>query len=223
MLEEAERRNSRNKFASLFPDTGQYRRELYPKHLEFFRDGALYNERALFGGNRSGKTLGGAYEMTCHLTGLYPPWWEGRSFHEPVMAWTAGDTAKTVRDIMQATLLGPPGVEAEQGTGVIPGDLILRTTPKNGTPDAVETAFVRHVTGGVSQLQFKSYDQGRVAYQGTSQRVIQLDEECPLEIYAECLLRTMTVDGIVYLTATPLEGLTPLILEFLPSWKPSVQ
>lgn len=223
MLEEAESRNARNKFAALFPDTGRFRRALYPKHLEFFRAGATYNERALFGGNRSGKTLGGAYEMTTHLTGLYPLWWDGRVFHEPVNAWTAGDTAKTVRDIMQATLIGPPGVENEQGTGVIPGDLIVRTTPKHGLSDAIETVFVQHVSGGMSQLQFKSYDQGRIAFQGTSQRVIQLDEECPLDIYAECLLRTMTVDGILYLTATPLEGLTPLILEFLPSWKPEAK
>lgn len=220
ILTETENRHRRNKFATLFPDKGPFRRELYPRHVEFFRDGAEFNERALFGGNRSGKTLGGAYEMTCHLTGLYPTWWEGKTFSEPVSAWTAGDTAKTVRDIMQATLLGPPGVEDELGTGVIPGDLIVRTTPKHGLADAFESAFVKHISGGVSNIQFKSYDQGRIAFQGTSQQAIQLDEECPLEIYAECLLRTMTVNGIVYLTATPLEGLTPLILEFRPSWKP---
>jgi phage terminase large subunit-like protein len=158
--------------------------------------------------------------MTCHLTGLYPDWWDGKVFEEPVLAWTAGDTSKTVRDIMQATLLGPPGVEDEFGTGVIPGELILRTTPKHGLADAFESVFVKHVSGGVSALQFKSYDQGRDSFQGTSQHVIHLDEECPLDIYAECLLRTMTVNGIVYLTATPLQGLTPLILEFLPEWQP---
>jgi phage terminase large subunit-like protein len=220
-LEELETRHRRNKFVTLFPDKGPFRRELYQKHLKFFKDGARYNERALLGGNRSGKTLGGSYEMTCHLTGLYPQWWEGKRFEHPVDAWAAGDTAKTVRDIIQATLLGPPGVPADLGTGMIPGDLIVgNPTPKQGTPDAYETVRVRHISGGTSVLQFKSYDQGRDSFQGTSQHVIWPDEECPLDIWAEMVLRTMTVDGIVYLTATPLQGLTPLMLEFLPEWKP---
>jgi hypothetical protein len=36
--------------------------------------------------NRIGKSEAGAYEVTCHLTGLYPPWWTGRRFaasHQP--------------------------------------------------------------------------------------------------------------------------------------------
>ena len=36
-----------NKFNNFFPDEGEFRRELYPKHLEFFRAGADYTERAL--------------------------------------------------------------------------------------------------------------------------------------------------------------------------------
>lgn len=220
-LSEAEHRHRRNLFARLFPDEGPFRRELYPKHLEFFRNGRAFNERGLFGGNRSGKTLGGAYEMTCHLTGSYPHWWEGARFEHPIEAWTAGDTGKTVRNIMQAALVGTPGVPEDEGTGIIPGALIKRLTQKHGLADALESVFVQHVSGGVSQLQFLSYDQGRQTFQGTAKHVIHLDEECPLDIYTECLLRTMTVNGIIYLTATPLMGLTPLILEFLPDWKPA--
>ena len=33
--------------------------------------------------------------MTCHLTGRYPPWWEGRRFSGPVRAWAAGKTNET--------------------------------------------------------------------------------------------------------------------------------
>ena len=189
--------------------------------MEFFRLGKEHNERGLFGGNRSGKTLSGGFEMTNHLTGIYPEWWEGRVFRDPVSAWTAGDTAKSVRDIMQALMIGKPGDAAAVGTGMIPAELILRTTPKHGLSDAIESVFVKHASGGVSSLQFKSYDQGREAYQGTSQEVIHLDEECPEDIYTECLLRTMTVNGIIYLTATPLLGLTPLMLSFLPHLAPS--
>ena len=204
----------------MYPDSGLLSRDKYPKHIEFFKLGQTYNERALLGGNRSGKSYAGSYEDVCHLTGIYPNWWEGRRFLEPVQAWSCGDIGKTLRDILQTTLLGPPGQPDLEGTGMIPQDLIVRTTPRIGTADAVESIFVRHKSGGLSTLQFKAYEQGRAAFQGTSQHVIHLDEECPIEIYTECLLRTMTVNGIIYLTATPLLGLTDLMLAFLPHMNP---
>lgn len=222
LLEEKKRRVARNRIRTLYPDEGEHRRELYLKHVLFFASGDEFNERALLGGNRSGKTLAGAYETTCHLSGKYPRWWRGKRFEDPVDAWCAGDTARTVRDILQKELLGPPGDSQAEGTGMIPGDLILDTSVKHGLSDCVESVRVKH-TGGHSTLHFKSYDQGRQAFQGTSQHVIWLDEECPIDIYTECLLRTMTTNGIVYLTATPLLGLTELMLSFLPELQPTVQ
>ena len=156
--------------------------------------------------------------MACHLTGIYPDWWEGKRFDHPIDAWSCGDIAKNVRDINQRRMIGPVG---SQGTGMIPGDMIERCTVKHGIADAVESCFVKHIAGGNSMLQFKSYDQGREAFQGVSCHVIHLDEECPMEIYTECLLRTMTVDGILYLTATPLLGLTDIMLAFLPHLAPA--
>ena len=64
---------------------------------------------------------------------------------------------------------------------------------------------------GISTFQIKSYDQGRIAFQGTEQEVIWLDEECPLDVYMECLIRTMTTQGIVFLTFTPLKGITEVV------------
>lgn len=219
-MEEKQRRAARNKLQTFF-NTAEIRSE-YAKQMQWFEECSRFNECALFGGNRSGKTIAGTYQDTLHLTGLYPDWWPGPRFMKPTDGWASGDTSKNVRDILQATLLGKPGDESSRGTGMIPGDLILRTTVKHGVADAVETIFVRHVpTGGVSSLQLKSYDQGRVAFQGTSQDFIHLDEEPPLDVYAECLLRTMTTNGLITLTATPMEGLTQLMLEFLPHLKPS--
>ncbi len=228
-LEQRERQKRRNLISTYFKDTGPYRRELYPKSLEFFRLGAdnghgapLFQERALFGGNRSGKTVTGTYEDVCHLTGVYPPWWEGYRFKRPVEWWAATDTAKNARDILQHALCGRPGDASSLGTGMIPGDLILRYTPKHGVPDAFETVFVRHVpSGGVSTLQLKSYDQGRVAFQGTAMDGIHLDEEPDIEIYAECLLRLMTRNGMLLLTATPLSGVTKLMLAYMPQLRPA--
>ena len=79
--------------------------------------------------------------------------------------------------------------------------------------------WVQHVSGGRSTLEFKSYDQRREAFQGTAQHGIWLDEEPPMDIYTECLLRTMQTSnfsgGIIMLTFTPLKGRTQLVNEFM--------
>jgi phage terminase large subunit-like protein len=213
------RKDNRNRFATYY-STPELRAG-YHKHLDFFRLGKEFNERMLAGGNRSGKTVAGGYELTCHLTGRYPDWWEGKFFPHAIDAWTAGDTGKSVRDIMQTLLCGKPGDLEAYGTGMIPGELLGRHTVKHGLADAFESVFVKHEpTGDWSSLQFKSFDQGRDAFQGTARHVIHLDEECPMDVYEESLLRTMTVDGIVYVTATPLQGLTDLMLAFMPEFNP---
>lgn len=221
-LTEALRRiDERNKLLSYYPDTGPLRRELYQKHLEFFRLGATHKERLLLGGNRAGKSFAGAYEVACHLTGWYAPWWEGRRFTGPTSWIVAGDTARTTRDIIQEKLLGTPGNPNALGTGMIPADAILRSVAKAGVPDAIENTHVKHISGGQSLLQFRSFDQGRAIFQGTAQHGIWIDEETDISVYTEALMRTMTTNGIVLVTMTPLQGLTPLVLSFLPDWSPS--
>jgi phage terminase large subunit-like protein len=195
-------------------------RVLYRKHVAFFN--SHNRERLMIAANRIGKTQAGAYETVAHLTGLYPHWWEGRKFETPVSFWAAGDTAKTVRDIGQLELLGPMN---NIGSGFIPRHLIEHFSRKPGVTDAVETIWVKHAekehgAPGLSELGLKSYDQRRESFQGTKKHGIWLDEEPPEDIHVECLLRTaQTPDftgGMLMLTFTPLQGLTPLVLEFLP-------
>jgi phage terminase large subunit-like protein len=163
--------------------------------------------------------------MTYHLTGEYPHWWEGRRFSGPIDAWAAGTTAQTTRDIIQAALLGrltpEPGGDPNDpiglGTGMIPLRCIRNTRPRPGSlRDAIETVYVRHVSGGTSILSFKSFEQGRPSFEGTAKHVVWLDEEGPDDIYVECLTRTMTTDGIIYLTFTPVKGITETVTRFLP-------
>lgn len=214
LLEEQERRQRGRKIHTYFPDSGPLRRELYPKHQSFFEAGATFRERCFMAANRVGKSeAGGGYELTCHLTGNYPAWWKGRRFTRPIKAWAAGDTGKTVREIIQAKLLGPIH---DMGTGLIPAEHIVKSTPKQGVPEAIDTVYVRHASGGLSQLVFKSYDQKRLSFQGSEQDVIWLDEEPELDVYTECLLRTMTNDGMIMLTFTPLLGMSETVLQFLP-------
>src|SRR5262245_45222449 len=192
--------------ADCFPDTGPCARNLYPRHLEFFRAGATARERLALMGNRTGKTVMACFEMTCHLLGEYPPWWDGRRFLTPIRAWAVGETSQTTRDILQATLLGPPG---NWGDALIPRHRLQHVSRAPGNlADAVEQVQVQHLSGGTSTLGFKSYVQQRESFQGTTQHVILLDEEAPMGIRTECLLRTMTVDGILLHTFTPLHGLS---------------
>ena len=179
--------------------------------------------------NRVGKTWGvGAYETTLHLTGRYPDWWQGRRFDRPTSAWVAGDTRTTTRDIIQQALLGigGEGGAGELGTGMIPGDDIVgRPTSATGVPGAIDTALVKHQSGGQSVLGFKSYDQGRRTFQGTKKDLVWLDEEPPMEVYEECLLRlTATTpgenNGLMMCTFTPLLGLSKVALKFLPELAP---
>ena len=229
LLAEKQKRYRQRQFFRLFPDEDApqpdgsiiYARHRYPKHMELFEAGAIYRERCFMAANRVGKTFGGgAYETTCHLTGLYPEWWQGKRFKAPVRWWAAGKTSETTRDIVQTALLGEIAYEGSRktvtGTGVIPGTLVGSITWKQGVQDLVDTVRIKHVSGRWSTLGLKSYQQGRGSFEGTAQHGAWLDEEPPLDIYGECLVRTATTGGLILLTFTPLEGHSETVMQFLP-------
>ena len=216
LLEEKSRRSRMKKLWAYYPETGLLSRHKYPKHMQFFKMGATKPQRCILAANRIGKTEGiGGYELTLHLTGLYPDWWDGCRFDKPISAWAAGTTGTTVRDIIQFKLLG---VKNDVGTGLIPGDLIAGMRPKaGGVPDAIDIIKVTHKSGGVSSLGLKSYAEGRKSFEGTEKHVIWCDEEPPYDIYTECLVRLMTTSGIMMCTFTPLLGISDTVMYFLPT------
>ena len=214
LLSEQKARSRRRKMYSYYPDTGPLRRELYVKHMKFFAAGKHHRQRLMLAANRIGKTEGvGLYELTLHATGQYPEWWEGRRFLRPIKAWACAVTQQKVREILQDKLLGPVG---HWGEGLLPHDTIVKVTAGGGVADSVSVIYVANKYGGVSQIEFKSYEQGRKGFEGTEQDVILEDEEPPLSIHTECLIRTMTNDGIMMLTFTPLQGMSEVVLDFLP-------
>lgn len=219
-LEAHRERRKYNYASTLYPDEGRFRRELYHKHMEFFEASKDYSELLLMAGNRTGKTLAGGYKTALHLTGNYPDWWPGRRFDRPTKFWAAGDSSETTRDIVQLTLLGPP---QDIGSGIIPRDSIVKITPKaGGVANAVDTVIVKYKLGGNSILGFKCYKQGRKSFEGTKQDGVWFDEESPMDVYNEAMMRITSTDGsgiggLIYTTFTPLLGLSDVVMSFLPS------
>lgn len=209
---------SQRRLYGLYPDSGVLRRGLYTKHTEFFAAGIRHDERAFIGANRSGKTYCICYEGACHLIGWYPDWWVGRRWDRPIVAWASGEDVKAVRESLQPKLLGT--AEA-RGTGIIPAANIMRAPNRSGVPDAIDFVEIKHSSGGMSRLVFKSYDQGRESFQASEVDLGMLDEEPPLPIYTEMLTRTMSTvpgqrNGAVLCAFTPLRGISATVLQFLP-------
>lgn len=204
-----------NKAAHFFPDQGIYRRELYPRHIDFFAAGEDYTERGFIAANQVGKSETGAFETRCHATGKYPHWWTGKRFNRPTLIWVGGDTATTVRDIIQVKLIG--GDINDPGTGMLSKEDLIweKCKSRRNVPDAMEILKVRHVSGGESTIVLKTYEQGRATWQGTVIDFIWVDEECPEDVYGEALIRLMNSGGCIITTFTPLKGVTPLVLSLL--------
>jgi phage terminase large subunit-like protein len=189
--------------------------EPYLRQREFFEAGAMKRERLLIAGNQNGKTHAGGYEAALHATGLYPDWWKGRRFGRPNKGWAAGETSLAVRDIQQKKLCGEPGVEEAWGSGMIPKALLVDKSLARGVTDALDTIQVRHVSGGISIIRFKSYEQGRAKFQGESLDWAWFDEEPPEDVYAEGLTRTVATGGMAFVTFTPLKGRSTVVMRFL--------
>jgi phage terminase large subunit-like protein len=205
---ERQRRLDENKLHSYAP---------YAKQLDFHRAGATHRERLLMAANQSGKTLAGGMEAAMHATGRYADWWPGRRFDGPTVGWVAGTTNETTRDTVQRILLGRPGAH---GTGAIPKDAIVELVSARGTPDLLDTIKVRHVSGGMSVIGLKSYQRQREAFQGETLHWLWFDEEPPIDIYLEGLTRTNVQRGPVWVTFTPLLGVSQTVSRFIVEQSP---
>lgn len=187
----------------------------YQKQIDFHTSGAdpQIKERLLVAGNQLGKTLAGSFEAAMHLTGIYPDWWNGAVFDHPTTAWAASETSQGTRDTVQRLLLGPVG---SWGTGAIPASCITEIKrAAHGVADAIETILVKHKSGGTSRITLKTYDQGRLRWQGETLDFVWFDEEPPEDIYIEGLTRTNATQGIVWVTFTPLKGISDVVKRFI--------
>lgn len=184
----------------------------YKKQAEFHAAGASHRERLFMAGNQLGKTVAGAAEAAMHLTGRYPEDWRGRKWSKPIVGWAAGVTGESTRDNVQRLLLGRPG---KHGTGYIPKECVEDSPASRGVPDLVDHIKVKHAAGGESIVYLKSYEKGREKWQGDTIDFLWFDEEPPLEIYSEGLTRTQATGGMVWMTFTPLMGMSDVVVRFI--------
>lgn len=201
LAKELKRRQDKNKLSRYKP---------YVKQQEFHN--APFRERLYMACNQGGKTYSSSYEIAMHLTGLYPEWWNGKRWNRAVTGWALGQSMQSTRDTIQRLLIGRPG---DWGTGTIPDDRIIEIKRAQGVADSVDCIFVRHISGGISRLYLKSCEQGREKLQGETLDFAAIDEEPPLDIYTEVLTRTNATKGIVWITFTPLLGMSDVVGRFL--------
>ena len=154
--------------------------------------------RWVFGGNRSGKTECGAVECVWILRGIHPY----RKNRKNTFGWAVSLSQQVQRDVAQAKILNYLPKSWIEDITMLSG---RRDSPAGGVIDQIK---IKNVFGGISTLGFKSCDQGREKFQGSSLDFVWFDEEPPRDIYEECLMRVMDRKGDIFGTMTPLKGKT---------------
>lgn len=149
------------------------------------------------GGNRSGKTVGGAVESIWRLTGQHP-------FKKVPPAPIRGrGVAVDIEDGLKKIML--PEIAKW-----IPPSLL-----KNGSWEDSYDKQSRILTcSNESTMDFLTYEQDTEKHAGTSRHFFWFDEEGPKEIFNENLLRLVDTGGQWFMTMTPLLGLTWVYEEY---------
>ena len=166
------------------------------KQIEFHK--CNKKNRWVFGGNRSGKTECGAVEVVYFARGIHPY----RKIKGATNGWVVSLSTQVQRDVAQSKILNyinPAWIE----------DVVMlsgrKDNYKNGVIDYI---LIKNIFGTTSKIGFKSCDQGREKFQGTSLDYVWFDEEPPYEIYSECRMRVLDKNGDIFATMTPLKGMT---------------
>lgn len=188
---ELNKRKAKNKLSTY--NTGKI---VHKKQMLFHQ--SQKRNRWVFGGNRSGKSQCGAVEAVWLARGIHP----FRPNKPDVSGWVVSLSQQVQRDVAQSKILfylNPDWiVDVVMSSG-------RKSSPSSGVIDYI---VIKNVFGGISKIGFKSCDQGREKFQGTSLDFVWFDEEPPEDIYKECRMRVLDKKGEIFGTMTPLKGLT---------------
>lgn len=170
--------------------------KIHKKQLEFHK--SKRRNRWVFGGNRSGKTECGAVESVWMARGIHP----FRENKKDVFGWVVSLSTKVQKEVAQEKILKYLDKEYISE--------IIMNTGKKTSPEfgVIDTIVVKNSFGGLSKISFKSCEEGREKFQGTSLDFVWFDEEPPEDIYTECKMRVLDKCGDIFGTMTPLKGQT---------------
>ena len=169
---------------------------IHQKQMAFHK--CLKKNRWVFGGNRSGKTECGAVEAVYLARGIHPY----RQNKDGVFGWVVSLSQQVQRDVAQQKVLSYLNPSWIVDVTMLSGK---KDSLKYGVIDQIQ---IRNVFGGISVIGFKSCDQGREKFQGSSLDFVWFDEEPPKDVYDECRMRVLDKRGEIFGTMTPLKGLT---------------
>ena len=154
--------------------------------------------RWVFGGNRTGKTECGAVESIWIALGKHPY----RQNKNNVEGWVVSLSNRVQKEVAQSKIL-----KYLPKNSIV--DIVMNSgkkqSPENGI---IECIILKNSFGSTSKIWFKSCEEGREKFQGTSLDFVWFDEEPPEDIYYECKMRVMDKRGDIFGTMTPLKGLT---------------
>lgn len=170
------------------PDINKYKP--HDKQRQFHRSSKP--GRQFIGGNRSGKTVGGATEAIWYALGTHPykelPWKPPLRLRVVTVNVTDGLEKIVVPEIKRWI----PASALQNGSWEDSYSKSLRTlTLANG-----------------SFIEFMTHEQDLDSFAGTSRHGIWFDEEPPKHIFTECKLRLLDTEGHWWMTMTPVEGMT---------------
>jgi phage terminase large subunit-like protein len=181
-------------------------------------------ERSIVLGNQQGKSTATGFEIAFAACDYWPAWHHGLHPTPPniersarFIGWYASISSQTVRDGIQHKLLGDISQKDGLGTGAIPLDYIRGISMSRGIAHFVDTITVARETGGIGLLQSKTYEQSVQSYQGVPVDLALVDEDPGYDdrIYNELLARTISTNGRIIVSLTPMLGMTPIRKRFL--------
>ena len=185
---------SRNKKTNI--DLYNSGEKVHKKQLDFHKN--TQRNRWVFGGNRTGKTECGAVECVWLARGIHP----FKENKPNLSGWVVSLSHQVQRDVAQNKIMQYLNPDWIEEVVMIEGK---KSSPAYGIIDYI---LIKNVCGGVSKLAFKSCDQGREKFQGTSLDFVWFDEEPPYDVYQECKMRVIDKQGLIFGTMTPLKGLS---------------
>ena len=164
----------------------------HPKQKLFHESKA--EEKLLIGGNRSGKTVSNVVECIWRLTKTHPFRPDLNAIKEPIRG----------RIVTVSLKEGLQKIVLPMFKKWMPKKYLINRSWDRSYNKEERTLYL----ADGSFIEFMTYEQDLEKFAGTSRHFVSFDEEPPMLIWQECLMRLIDTDGDWWISMTPVEGLT---------------